>query len=37
MIEKSERKSKEFENEKGEIINIENIYKKVFGKISIAN
>jgi len=32
LIEKTERQSKEFENEKGEISNIENIYKKVFGK-----
>ena len=35
LIEKTERHSKEFENEKGEISNIENIYKKVFGKLSV--
>jgi len=35
LIERTERHSKEFENEKGEISNIENIYKKVFGKISL--
>ena len=35
LIEKTERHSKEFENEKGEISNIENIYKKVFGKHSV--
>jgi septal ring factor EnvC (AmiA/AmiB activator) len=32
LIERTERHSKEFENEKGEISNIENIYKRVFGK-----
>jgi hypothetical protein len=31
LIEKTQRSSKDFENEKGEISNIEHIYKKVFG------